>query len=58
MLKLRFVAVIAAMVAALRLASEIRQGVIVTVFPDGGDRYLSTVLWDGADDKSEGRYRG
>lgn len=48
----------AAMVAALRLAREIREGVIVTVFPDGGDRYLSTVLWEGADDSLEGRYRG
>lgn len=48
----------AAMVAALRLAREIRAGVIVTVFPDGGDRYLSTILWEGADDSLEGRYRG
>jgi cysteine synthase B len=31
----------AAMVAALEVASRIKQGVVVTVFPDGGDRYLS-----------------
>jgi len=28
-----------------RLASEVRHGVVVTVFPDGGDRYLSTGLY-------------
>ena len=28
-----------------RLAAEIRRGVVVTVFPDGGDRYLSTGLY-------------
>lgn len=32
----------AAMVGALELAKRIDQGVIVTLFPDGGDRYLST----------------
>jgi cysteine synthase B len=32
----------AAMVGALVVASRIKRGVIVTVFPDGGDRYLST----------------
>ncbi len=37
----------AAMLAALRLASQIDEGVIVTVFPDGGARYLSTALFDG-----------
>jgi cysteine synthase B len=31
----------AALVGALRLAEEIEEGVIVTIFPDGGDRYLS-----------------
>ena len=36
----------AAMVAALQLSHEIDEGVIVTVFPDGGARYLSTVLYD------------
>ena len=37
----------AAMVAALRLARELREGTIVTVFPDFGDKYLSTNLWIG-----------
>ncbi len=37
----------AAMLAALRLADQIDEGVIVTVFPDGGARYLSTALFEG-----------
>jgi cysteine synthase B len=28
-----------------RLAAKVRQGVVVTVFPDSGDRYLSTGLY-------------
>jgi cysteine synthase B len=36
----------AAMLAALQLAREIDEGVIVTVFPDGGSRYLSTTLFE------------
>src|SRR5437660_2331019 len=28
-----------------RLAAQVRRGVVVTVFPDGGDRYLSTGLY-------------
>jgi S-sulfo-L-cysteine synthase (O-acetyl-L-serine-dependent) len=28
-----------------RLAAQVRSGVVVTVFPDGGDRYLSTGLY-------------
>lgn len=35
----------AALWAVHRLASTIREGVIVTVFPDSGDRYLSTGLY-------------
>ncbi|WP_243364066.1 cysteine synthase [Fundidesulfovibrio terrae] len=35
----------AAMAAAVRLASEIESGVIVTILPDGGERYLSTELF-------------
>ncbi|MEC4675965.1 MAG: cysteine synthase [Nitrospirota bacterium] len=31
----------AALVSALAIAEEIREGLIVVVFPDGGDRYLS-----------------
>jgi len=34
----------AAMIAALRVAQEIDEGMIVAVFPDGGDRYLSHVI--------------
>ncbi len=37
----------AAMVAALRLARTLREGCVVTVFPDFGDKYLSTNLWIG-----------
>ncbi len=36
----------AAMVAALRVGEKVRQGVIVTVFPDSGDKYLSERFWD------------
>lgn len=36
----------AAMTASLKLAMELREAVIVTVFPDSGDRYLSTPLWE------------
>jgi S-sulfo-L-cysteine synthase (O-acetyl-L-serine-dependent) len=37
----------AAMVAALKLARGLRHGCVVTVFPDFGDKYLSTNLWIG-----------
>jgi len=36
----------AALAACLHVASELRAGVIVTVFPDGGDRYLSDRFWE------------
>jgi len=36
----------AATVAALEVAREIRQGVVVTIFPDSGDKYLSERFWD------------
>ena len=36
----------AALAAALKLAEEIEEGNIVTVFPDRGDRYLSKGLYD------------
>ncbi len=36
----------AAMAASLRVAREARRGVIVTVFPDSGDKYLSERFWD------------
>jgi len=34
------------MKGAIDLAREINEGVIVTVFPDTGNRYFSTQLWD------------
>jgi cysteine synthase B len=37
----------AAMLAALAIGRELREGVIVVLFPDFGDRYLSTNLWIG-----------
>ncbi len=36
----------AAMWAALKVAEEIKEGVIVTIFPDSGDKYISKGLWD------------
>jgi S-sulfo-L-cysteine synthase (O-acetyl-L-serine-dependent) len=35
----------AALAACLRVASDVDRGVLVTVFPDGGDRYLSETFW-------------
>lgn len=37
----------AAMVAALRVAQEIDDGTVVAIFPDFGERYLSTTFWLG-----------
>jgi cysteine synthase B len=37
----------AAVYAALALARQIPEGVIVTILPDAGDRYFSTGLWEG-----------
>ena len=37
----------AALYAALRVARDLDRGVVVTVFPDFGNRYLSTNLWAG-----------
>jgi cysteine synthase B len=36
----------AALAAAVRLASALRTGVVVTVLPDGGERYLSDRFWE------------
>ncbi|HEX6970963.1 MAG TPA: cysteine synthase family protein [Limnochordia bacterium] len=36
----------AALWAALQLAETLDEGVIVTIFPDSGSRYLSAGLWD------------
>jgi cysteine synthase B len=37
----------AAMAAALELARQLSEGIIVTILPDAGDRYFSTGLWEG-----------
>ncbi len=37
----------AALCAALEVARELDEGVVVIIFPDFGDRYLSTNLWYG-----------
>lgn len=39
----------AALVAAVEVAARLEQAVIVTIFPDGGSRYLSDALWDAAE---------
>lgn len=36
----------AALTGALELARRIEKGVIVTIFPDGGEKYLTTSVWD------------
>ncbi len=33
-------------VTALKLAEKLHEGVIVVIFPDGGDKYLTTRVWD------------
>jgi len=37
----------AAAAAAARVAAQLTAGVVVTIFPDGGSRYLSERFWDG-----------
>ncbi len=44
----------AAMCAALKLAQKIKSGKIVTVFPDGGDRYMNDSFWE-LKDKNNGK---
>ena len=45
----------AALAACYQVAADLAAGVIVTVFPDGGDRYLSDPLWQGtAEDLAAG----
>ncbi|MGQ9462923.1 MAG: PLP-dependent cysteine synthase family protein [Candidatus Fervidibacter sp.] len=36
----------AALVGVIEVVKQIKEGVVVTVFPDGGDRYLSTQLFE------------
>jgi S-sulfo-L-cysteine synthase (O-acetyl-L-serine-dependent) len=37
----------AAHVAALQVARQLREGTVVVLYPDFGDRYLSTKMWQG-----------
>jgi cysteine synthase B len=41
----------AAMFATLKVARNVRSGTLVTVFPDFGDKYLSTNVWVGWRDR-------
>jgi cysteine synthase len=34
------------MVAALKVANRLTKGVVVTIFPDSGDKYLCERFWD------------
>ena len=36
----------AALVCSLEVTRELESGVIVTIFPDSGDKYLSEPHWD------------
>src|SRR5205085_11267086 len=36
----------AALAASLKVASKLESGVVVTVFPDSADKYLSERFWD------------
>jgi cysteine synthase B len=47
----------AALGGSLEVASALQRGVIVTVFPDGGDRYLSERFWDADDGDWRIQYR-
>jgi cysteine synthase B len=38
----------AAAVAALQVASQLKEGVVVTIFPDAGYKYLSEKFWERA----------
>lgn len=40
----------AALAVSLRIAEDIDRGVIVMIFPDRGDRYLSEPFWNGGDE--------
>ena len=44
----------AALGACLDLAARIREGIIVTVFPDSGTRYLTERFWEGRDSMTSG----
>ena len=48
----------AALAGAVRCASQIAEGVIVVISPDGGWKYLSTRAWSGDLDEAADRLRG
>jgi cysteine synthase len=41
----------AALFAALKVARKLRKGTVVVIFPDFGDKYLTTNLWVGWRDR-------
>jgi cysteine synthase B len=43
----------AALAAAIEISADLHAGVVVVIFPDGGDRYLSDALWDVHEDEAE-----
>jgi cysteine synthase B len=47
----------AALSAALRAAAKLREGVVVSIFCDGGDRYLSERFWDEPESTTAGEER-
>ncbi len=42
----------AALAAAMRVARDLPSAVIVAIFPDGGDRYLSDALWEQTEEEA------
>jgi cysteine synthase B len=40
----------AAVLGAIKVARQLQAGVVVTVLPDGGSRYLQEAFWDETDD--------
>jgi cysteine synthase B len=44
----------AALAASLRVADDVDRAVVVTIFPDGGDRYLSEGFWKNGSPDSRG----
>lgn len=44
----------AALAACLRVADDVDRAVVVTIFPDGGDRYLSEKFWTNGDANASG----
>jgi len=47
----------AAMLAAIKVAKTLHDGCVVTIFPDFGDKYLSTNLWIGWSEFDPGRVK-